>query len=124
MDPSDADATPSRTPAEEARWRARTNHEAVEYYRERSRAPGVAEGGGTRNHYCMECDGVIPLDGGGDRVRCPHCGATLAGEAQRFFNWVELDRPPRSDARALAPLALGGLLLLAVLVLGSLRCFA
>jgi hypothetical protein len=72
----------------------------------------------------MDCDGVIPLDGEREPQSCPHCGAERSGEARRFFNWVELDRPPASDARALVPLALGGLLLLTLVVLGSLRCFA
>jgi hypothetical protein len=91
------------------------NQEAIDYYRRRSRAPGVAEGGGARNHYCMECDGVIPLPPPGSEAPgseapavCPHCGAALGERARRFFNWVEIDRPARSDARAIAPLALAG----------------
>jgi hypothetical protein len=88
------------------------NAEALDYYRDRSHAPGVAEGGGPRNCYCMECDGVVPLDG--DPERCPHCGASLAGGARRYFNWVEIDRPVESDARALLPFAAAGLGLLVV----------
>ena len=38
------------------------NQEALEYYRQRSHAPGVEEGGGPRNFYCMRCDGVIPVE--------------------------------------------------------------
>ena len=95
-----------------SRARAGSNEEALEYYRERSRAPGVAEGGGARNHYCMSCDGVIPFEGAGDT--CPHCGASLAGVARRYFNWVELDRPPKSDLRALLPFLIGGTVALAV----------
>ncbi|MBL8862899.1 MAG: hypothetical protein JNK02_12950 [Planctomycetes bacterium] len=99
-----------------SRARAGANAEALSYYRARSQAPGVREGGGARNMYCMRCDGVIPLE---PAVRaCPHCGAGFDGEAQRYFNWVELDRPPRSDARALLPLfaaALGILTLAAAL---------
>ncbi len=95
-----------------SRARAGENQEALDYYRERSRAPGVAQGGGARNFYCMQCDGVIPLDHQGER--CPHCRATIEGDARRYFNWVEIDRPPRSDARALLPL-----FALAVLVLAA-----
>ena len=88
------------------------NAEALDYYRDRSKAPGVAEGGGPRNFYCMECDGVVPLDG--EPERCPHCGASLAGAARRYFNWVEIDRPVESDARALLPFAAAGMGLLVV----------
>jgi hypothetical protein len=84
-----------------SRGRDERNREALEYYRRRSAAPGVAEGGGSRNHYCMECDGVIPHDHAG--ASCPHCGASLEGLARRYFNWVEIDRPVQSDARALLP---------------------
>ena len=45
-----------------SRARADSNQEALEYYRQRSKAPGVAEGGAARNFYCMHCDGVIPHD--------------------------------------------------------------
>lgn len=99
-------------PAHWSRARAGKNREALDYYRQRSRAPGVAEGGGARNHYCMECDGVIPFDHA--EPGCPHCGAELEGAVKRFFNWVEIDRPPPSDARALLRPALwilGALLL-------------
>lgn len=96
------------------RARAGTHREAIEYYRARSRAPGVAAGGAERNFYCMECDGVIPHDHGG--TGCPHCGAALEGKARRYFNWVEIDSPPRSDA---GPLLRRGLAVLA-LVLGLL----
>ena len=43
-----------------SRARKDSNQEALEYYRERSHAPGVEAGGGPRNFYCMRCDGVIP----------------------------------------------------------------
>lgn len=102
------------------RARAGMNQEALEYYRQRSHAPGVAQGGGARNYYCMDCDGVIPLDPPGSprRDACPHCGSRLGEDAKRFFNWVEIDRPAKSDARALLPLflaALGALAALAAL---------
>ncbi|MBL8857563.1 MAG: hypothetical protein JNL28_03530 [Planctomycetes bacterium] len=78
-----------------SRARRDSNAEALEYYRERSRAPGVREGGAERNHYCMQCDGVIPFDA--EAEVCPHCGAALEGEVKRYFNWVEINEPPRSD---------------------------
>ena len=52
-------------PLGEDHWskaRAGENQEALDYYRERSKAPGVEAGGGLRNHYCFECDGVIELE--------------------------------------------------------------
>jgi len=96
-------------PVDEQHWsrsRGDRNEEALEYYRERSQAPGVAEGGGPRNFYCMECDGVVPHDHAHDQegATCPHCGASLAGQARRYFNWVEIDKPVESDLRALLPL--------------------
>lgn len=100
-----------------SRARAGENEEALEYYRERSKAPGVAEGGSTRNHYCMKCDGVIPFEHEGET--CPHCGTPIDGTARRYFNWVEINEPPKSDARALLVLlAIGaaGLLALASVV--------
>ena len=99
-------------PAHWSRARKEHNREALDYYRERSRAPGVAEGGGARNHYCMECDGVIPFDHA--EPGCPHCGAELAGTERRFFNWVEIDKPPTGDARALLRPALWVVLTLSV----------
>jgi len=98
-----------------SRARAGMNEEALEYYRERSQAPGVAEGGGARNHYCLACDGVIPLEAGAALERCPHCGAELEGNVKRYFNWVEIDTPPKSDARALLPIFAG----LALIVVGA-----
>jgi len=95
------------------RTRKETNREAIEYYRERSKAPGVKEGGGPRNFYCMECDGVVPFDH--DGAGCPHCGAALEGQARRYFNWVEIDRPPASDFKVLLPWLLGGLALAGLL---------
>ena len=85
------------------RSRKARNQEALDYYRQRSQAPGVAEGGGPRNFYCMNCDGVIPTDLEGEL--CPHCGTSLEGAARRYFNWVEIDQPPGSDLRALLPVA-------------------
>jgi hypothetical protein len=93
--------------------RKEENREALEYYRERSHAPGVEAGGGPRNFYCMRCDGVIPSEPPVES--CPHCGEPLTGVARRYFNWVELDQPVKSDVRALLPLAAGGALLLLLL---------
>jgi hypothetical protein len=93
------------------RSRKASNQEALDYYRERSHAPGVAEGGGPRNFYCMQCDGVIPTDQEG--AACPHCGVSLEGVARRYFNWVEIDQPPSSDLRALLPVAAALLVVLA-----------
>jgi hypothetical protein len=94
-----------------SRARAGTNEEALEYYRERSHAPGVEEGGGPRNFYCMHCDGVVPTEP--PPGRCPHCGAEISGVARRYFNWVELDQPVKSDFRSLLPWAAVGLAVLA-----------
>lgn len=108
-----AGRTPSFGNVGEHHWsraRADANREAIEYYRSRSRAPGVAEGGAERNFYCMRCDGVIPHDHAGET--CPHCAAPLEGVARRYFNWVEIDRPPTSDAAPLLRLAAWALLLL------------
>ncbi len=83
--------------ADSNRARAGRNREALEYYRSRSRAPGVASGGTERNFYCMECDGVIPFDAA--RTECPHCGAQVDPRVRRYFNWVEINETPRGDAR-------------------------
>jgi hypothetical protein len=114
-DPEPEDAPKSFGNMSERHWsraRAGANAEALEYYRQRSRAPGVAEGGGPRNFYCMRCDGVIPHDQAGPA--CPHCGAPIEGAARRYFNWVEINEPPQSDLRALLPLLLGAFALLAL----------
>jgi hypothetical protein len=100
----------------DAHWsRARKdlNQEALDYLRSRSQSPGVAEGGAERNFYCMQCDGVIPY--APPREACPHCGASLDESVKRYFNWVEMNDPPKSDLRALLPFFLGGLVLLALL---------
>lgn len=102
-----------------SRARRDANPEALEYYRSRELAPGVAEGGSSRNFYCMDCDGVIAHDWPGER--CPHCHAALAGMSKRYFNWVEINEPAASDARALLPFLIGGLLLLALVLVLSLR---
>lgn len=93
-----------------SRARRELNQEALEYYRQRSRAPGVAQGGAERNFYCMQCDGVIPHSP--PRETCPHCGAALDESVRRYFNWVEMNDPPRSDLAALWPILLGALLIL------------
>ena len=105
----------------DAHWsRARRdkNAEALEYYRQRSRAPGVAEGGEARNFFCMKCDGVIPHDFRGGH--CPHCNAELDERIKRYFNWVEINEPPASDFMALLPLALGGLAVIVVVLVAIL----
>ncbi len=90
------------------------NDEVFEYYRDRGKAPGVAEGGGPRNHYCMDCEGVIPTDP--PASKCPHCGVKIQGEVRRYFNWVEIDTPPTSDWLALRPYVLGAGLVLALII--------
>lgn len=114
-EPADRGRAPAKSfgnmgPEHWSRARAGANEEALTYYRERSRAPGVAEGGAARNVYCLRCDGVVPFVA--DLDRCPHCGEDLSGAVQRYFNWVEINEPPASDARALLPIALGALLVL------------
>jgi len=105
-----------------SRTREGLNEEALEHYRKRSRAPGVAEGGAARNHYCMECDGVVPLEyDSRDSTptgpeSCPHCGAQLDERVRAMFNWVEIDQVPGSDARALLPFFALGLLAVAAVV--------
>ena len=88
-----------------SRARAGENEEALAYYRERSRAPGVAEGGAERNHYCMHCAGVIPFDPA--LKACPHCKEPIEGGVRRYFNWVEMNEPPKSDVGALLVLGAG-----------------
>jgi hypothetical protein len=85
--------------------RAGENEEALAYYRERSKAPGVAEGGAERNHYCMRCDGVIPFEPA--LTECPHCRAPIEGGVKRYFNWVEINEPPKSDVSALLVVGAG-----------------
>jgi hypothetical protein len=97
------------------RTRRGLHREALDYLRGRSRAPGVREGGSARNQYCMSCDGVIPQDAVA-LTQCPHCGAALEGRVKRYFNWVEIDQPGSSDARALLPWIVGALVLLGLLV--------
>ena len=106
--------------------RAELHQEELEHLRARSRAPGVAEGGALRNHYCLKCHGVIPLDyamtESAETIpveHCPHCGEELEGNVRMMFNWVEIDQVHGSDARALLPLALAGLAALALLALAA-----
>ena len=103
-----------------SKTRGERNRDAIDYYRSRSQAPGVAEGGEARNYYCMECDGVIPWDDFAGEA-CPHCGAAIEGNTRRYFNWVEIDRAPAPDKTAMflatgivlaALLAFGGVLFL------------
>src|SRR5688500_25644 len=98
-----------------SRTRRDHNQEALEYYRQRSHAPGVAEGGAERNFYCMKCDGVIDFGFAGER--CPHCDEPLDENVKRYFNWVEIAEPPASDARALLRVALPALAALALVAL-------
>ena len=102
------------SPTHWSKTRGERNAEAIDYYRERSNAPGVAEGGGARNFYCMECDGVIPMEPSPDA--CPHCGAVIKGQSRRYFNWVEIDTPPDSDWLALRPYFLGAFALVLLLL--------
>ena len=94
-----------------SRSRRDANEEALDYYRQRSQAPGVAEGGGPRNFYCMACDGVVPADHEGSS--CPHCAEPIEGRTRRYFNWVEIDEPPRGDA---GPVFVIGLAVMTVIV--------
>jgi hypothetical protein len=112
-EPEDAKSFGNMSDRHWSRSRAGMNQEALDYYRERSHAPGVEEGGGPRNFYCMRCDGVIAHDQKG--TTCPHCGESTAGVARRYFNWVELDQPVKSDLRALLPFAAGGAALIILL---------
>ncbi|MEM7310655.1 MAG: hypothetical protein AAF682_28535 [Planctomycetota bacterium] len=102
-----------------SRAREGSNREAIDHMRERSKAPGVESGGGARNHYCMSCNGVIPIVGEAGVVEapehCPHCGAALDDRVRAMFNWVEIDEPPQSDAGALLRVALGGLAAIVVI---------
>lgn len=109
----------------DAHWsRARKdkNAEALEYYRARSKAPGVAEGGDSRNFYCMTCDGVIPHGFRGEH--CPHCKAAIDERVKRYFNWVEINEPPSSDFKALIPIAVGSLSVIVVVALVIWRWWA
>lgn len=108
-----------------SRSRAGANQDAIEYMQQRSKAPGVESGGAERNHYCMQCQGVIPLRYDSrvpleERLpeHCPHCGAALEGRVRAMFNWVEIDQVAGSDAKALLPLFVGALTVLALVVLG------
>jgi hypothetical protein len=106
-----------------SRARAGANREAIEHLRQRSHAPGVAEGGGARNHYCMECKGVVPF-ADPPPERCPHCGAALDEHVRAMFNWVEIDSAPSGDAASLArvlALGLAALVLVAALAYWMLR---
>jgi hypothetical protein len=115
-----------------SRARKGQNREAIEFYQERSRAPGVADGGSHRNHYCPSCRGVVPLAYDSrqpvDRQRqerCPHCGTEFVPGVREMFNWVEMDQVPASDARALLPwLALVGLVALALVLILLRACAA
>lgn len=116
------------SPRHWSKARADMNEEALEYMRERSRAPGVEDGGSHRNSYCMECNGVLPLDY--DRrvaddqrklKECPHCGAEIDARVQAMFNWVEIDQVHGGDAKAMLPVLLGGLVVLGLLAFFALR---
>ncbi len=107
------------SPRHWSKARSDMNKETLEYLRERSRAPGVEDGGSHRNSYCMECNGVLPLEYDsrvpGEREtpdECPHCGVKIEGRVQAMFNWVEIDQVHGSDAKVILPL-------LAALVVGA-----
>jgi hypothetical protein len=112
-DPERARTEDSLGVSNEGHWtqkRRGMHQEEIEFLRERSQAPGVEEGGALRNHYCMQCHGVIPLEydssesaEGRPPEHCPHCGAELEGGVRMMFNWVEIDQAPGSDMKALAP---------------------
>jgi|GEM_PF-5037412 len=120
------DAPTRRSLLPDDHWsRSRTERNAaeIEYLRSKSRVPGMDGEIAERNHYCMECGGVLPLRY--DRFRpasreaqetCPHCGATLDANVRAMFNWVEIDQVHSSDAAAVLPLALGLLAVVLVLV--------
>ena len=120
-----AEETHSWGDVDENHWskvRGDRNDEVLEYYRERSQAPGVEAGGDSRNQYCMQCDGVIPLsyfqfEPASKEVRhCPHCGVQLEQRIHRMFNWVEIDQPHGSDIKSLVPLLLGALVVVAAVI--------
>ena len=118
----DTDPPPSYGNMSEHHWsktRGARNKEAIDYYRERSRAPGVKQGGAARNFYCMECDGVIPFDQ--EASTCPHCDAKIEGLTRRYFNWVEIDQPVEGDFRAVLPYLLGGVVLITLLAVALFR---
>lgn len=121
MDPSNYKPADNKSYGnmDEHHWsktRAERNKDAIDYYRERSNAPGVAEGGEARNFYCMSCDGVVPFDQEGEV--CPHCGESIEGRSKRYFNWVEIDEAPSSDFKALLPYFVGVLVVLALGIWG------
>ena len=106
-----------------SRLRKGKNQEALQYYKDRSKAPGVAEGGGVRAQYCTECDGVIPLKyyqrKPADRSQkqvCPHCGAEVSATVRRMFNWVEIDQPPPSDWAVFWPWLVGALVAVGLVI--------
>lgn len=112
--PQPPDAEHSWGNVSEGHWsrkRRDANQEAIEHYRRRSQAPGVAEGGGARNHYCPECKGVLPFTDVPPE-HCPHCGAKVEERVREMFNWVEIDEPPPGDLGVLLPVALVGVLVL------------
>lgn len=97
-----------------SRARAEANVEALDFLRSRNDSPGVEGGGTERNFWCMECGGVIPYDAAHER--CPHCSADLGGDAKRYFNWVEIDRPVEGEFKSVWPLLIGGLVAFGALV--------
>ena len=48
----------------------------------------------------------------GERENCPHCGAELDERVREMFNWVEIDQVSGSDAKALLPIFLAGLIVI------------
>ena len=121
QDSSDAEPAKSYGNISDTHWtrtRLETHGEALEYLRDRSKAPGVREGGSARNHYCMSCNGVIPLEydsreaASQQAQHCPHCGVELDTRVRAMFNWVETDQVPSSDLAVLWPWLLGLLVLL------------
>ena len=84
-----------------SKTRGERNREAIDYYRERSRAPGVEEGGGPRTSTAWTATGSSPTTRGSARARTVARSST-ARSGGTSTGW-EIDRPPASDLRALLP---------------------
>ena len=47
---------------------------------------------------------------------CPHCGEAIEGRTRRYFNWVEIDEPPRGDVGPVFLIGLGVMTVVVVLL--------